>query len=250
MRSTMLYILLFISAAIVAGLISSAFSLGLLWVLRLSKPKFRYLCLAVVLGVPAGYVAGVIIVALRQDAHLSSAGILTQFAGQYIVTLLVTSLLIRTKTDHSRKALAACVLPWAAIFGILLCCLTVPAYGHVREFEKRLSCSSCLRSVAIALQLYEQDHDGRLPETLEFISGTYLPRGKQFLACPAAPSREYEYDPKATQEAGSMVVWDSLGNHKEGRNVLFGNGDIRFLREEEYQAAVGRPKESEIGRDP
>jgi len=90
-------------------------------------------------------------------------------------------------------------------------------------------------NIGLALQLYAEDHDGKRPETLQAVVETYL-KVPELLVCPATSSSRYEYDPKAAWDANGMVIWDSLGNHKDGRNVLLGNGDVRYLKEEEFQA--------------
>jgi hypothetical protein len=226
-------ILLLVFAMLVGALISAGISQVLLRIWRVEKPRFWFLSLAIGSGVVAGLVAGVVagVVNLR---GLTVTGILTQATVIYLTNLLVTSLVIRTQVAHSARGWAASVLPWAVVLAILLYYLTAPVLGLVRERDKRLTCASHLRQIGLVLQIYAEDHDGKLPESVQSLNEySMIP---ELFVCPATSSSQYEYDPEATLDARGVVMWDRLGNHKEGRNVLFGNGRVEWLTEEEFQA--------------
>lgn len=233
MRSTQIILLTVICVVMASALISAAISSSLLRILRLQKPRFRFLCLAIGAGTVAGFLAGVITGALG-ERDLTSTGILTQAIVMYLMNLLVVSLVTRARITFWSRGGAVCILPWAVVLAALLYYLTTPAYGRVRELEKRIHCQACIKQVAFALQFYAEDHDGKRPETLQAIVETYL-KVPELLVCPATSSSQYEYDAKATLGPRGMVMWDGLGNHKDGRNVLLGNGDVLFLTEEEFQ---------------
>jgi len=226
-------LLLAVALVVASALMSALISWGLLRALRLQKPRFRFLCLAIGAAVAAGVLAGMIVDALG-ERRLTSAGFLTHTIVIYATSLLALSLGVRTRVAFWSRGGAACILPWAAFFAVLLYWSTAPVYSHVHEFEKRIRCANCLKQVGLGLQMYAADHEGKRPEALEAFIETYL-KVPELLECPATSSNRHEYDPKAARDARGIVMWDSLGNHKDGRNVLFGNGEVRYLTEEEFQ---------------
>ena len=126
-----------------------------------------------------------------------------------------------------------------------------------------------------ACHLYSSDNEGAYPPLLGTLFPTYLPDGKVFV-CPDAPRRtsglvatdvpdgatdasavltheytDYVYvsGPSAADPARCVIVFDRLGNHEKGRNVGFADGNVKWMKEREFQDALARTIEYLSTRD-
>ncbi len=220
---------------LIAALISTGISQMLLRIWRMEKPRFLFLSLAIIASAVAGLAAGMVAGVVDRRGW-TVEGVLTQAIAIYLTSLLVTSLVIRKKVAHSNKGWAASVLPWAVVLAIPLYYLTAPVLGRIREHDKQLTCANHLKQIGLSLQFYADDHNGKLPESVQHLIEYEYFKVPELLVCPATSSSQYEYDPNATLNPHSVVMWDNLGNHKEGRNVLFGDGHVEWLTEDEFTA--------------
>lgn len=75
------------------------------------------------------------------------------------------------------------VLLVAGVLG-LLAAIIFPVFGRAREMARRANCVSNLRQIGLAMQMYEQDHNSRLPFRLSTVYPTHLNDARVFL-CPS-----------------------------------------------------------------
>lgn len=108
----------------------------------------------------------------------------------------------------------------------ILAALLLPAVSRVKEAGKATACLSNLRQVGIALQLYVQDHENKLPVMYDSLIPTNLSEmptnafatidavlsnhlgSIQVLRCPSDSQRYYE-------RTGSSYAWNSLLNGQD-----------------------------------
>ncbi len=121
-----------------------------------------------------------------------------------------------------------------AIIGILAA-LLMPALGRTKEAGRSATCLSNLHQIGVALQLYVQDNNNRLPIMRDRLAGTNQPatnalsgpdmvlRGQlgntNVLRCPSDRKQLFE-------ETGASYAWNSLLNGQRDDNLnVFG---LRF----------------------
>jgi prepilin-type N-terminal cleavage/methylation domain-containing protein/prepilin-type processing-associated H-X9-DG protein len=115
-----------------------------------------------------------------------------------------------------------------AIIGVLAS-LVAPAVSRAKEAGRATACLSNLRQIGVALQLYVQDNDNRLPEMRDVALDTNgapltsaLPAiqvvlarqlgAVQVLRCPSDVRRIYE-------RTGSSYAWNSLLNGQDAEHL-------------------------------
>jgi prepilin-type N-terminal cleavage/methylation domain-containing protein len=121
----------------------------------------------------------------------------------------------------------------------LLAALLLPALGRVKEAGKGAACISNLRQTGIALQLYVQDNNNRLPNmrdksltssnnfpSPDLVLSNYLGNVK-VLQCPSDNQRLFE-------TTGSSYSWNSLLNgedadHLQALGVNFNPHEIPLM---------------------
>ena len=110
-----------------------------------------------------------------------------------------------------------------------------------------------LRRINGALQRYSYNHQGRFPKKLSELYPDYI-KDLKVLTCPASKteiSKKEEIDGKTGYEyfganlttnsfPERVIVADKKGNHKDGRNVLFVNGKVKWVSEEEFQKLLNK----------
>jgi prepilin-type processing-associated H-X9-DG protein len=100
-------------------------------------------------------------------------------------------------------------------------------------------CQMKLKHIGIAILMYLNGHEHQYPESLDDLL-TYF-EGRQALVCPGSHEEGYVYEKPVTPweqvaEARSVITaYDKPGNHEGGRNVLFLDGHVQWLTEEEFQ---------------
>ena len=135
--------------------------------------------------------------------------------------------------------LAVITLPWLLCFAVLLAAFSFPTGRSLHELEDRLDCASNLRQVYLALKMYAEEHDDQLPPRVDAILNPYLGGCKELLHCPNAEANEpYGYHPSARIGSPAVLMWDQVSNHANGRNVLFADGEVKWLSEEEFKAVA------------
>ena len=143
-----------------------------------------------------------------------------------------------------------------AIIGVLAG-LLLPVFSKAKEAGRATACLSNLRQIGIALQLYTQDSNNRLPimrdksfdtnvpptnslPSVELVLSNHLGSGK-VLKCPSDRRQIYE-------QTGSSYSWNSLlnGQDAEHLTVLTINFDPHqipvFFDKEAFHSARGEKK--------
>jgi prepilin-type processing-associated H-X9-DG protein len=151
----------------------------------------------------------------------------------------------------------------------------VPASIRQHQLASRKECQAHLERLGVELSLYASAHDGRSPQSLKELTGLRpaqpalsQPKGdaqavpalstgeatlpddstelaEVWLRCPGQPLATgigYEYVPGATKDSPpqTIVAYDRKGNHPGGRNVLFVDGRVVWLKEDVFQSSTLR----------
>lgn len=129
--------------------------------------------------------------------------------------------------------------------------LALPRVVEAQRAEARRECQEHLRRLGVELVLYAGEHEGKFPDSLEELRrvllarepGGKLPGDGRWFRCPGRPlSAEigYEYVSGLGLDSPpqTIVCYDRKGNHRGGRNVLFVNGQVRWLREDVFQQVM------------
>lgn len=139
----------------------------------------------------------------------------------------------------------------------ILAALLMPALGRAKEAGRSAACLSNLHQIGLALQLYVQDNNNRLPIMRDRLAGTNQPatnsvsgpdivlRGQlgntNVLRCPSDRKQLFE-------ETGSSYAWNSLlnGQRDDNLNVLGLHFDPHAIPlmydKEDFHKARGRGK--------
>ena len=144
-----------------------------------------------------------------------------------------------------------------AIIG-LLAALFLPAFGKAKEAGRATACLSNLQQIGIALQLYTQDNNNRLPVMRDksfdpttptvtnalpgpdVVLSNYL-GAVRVLRCPSDRKRIYE-------QTGSSYAWNSLLNGQDADHLKVLNVDFNphqipvFFDKEAFHSARGGKK--------
>lgn len=154
-------------------------------------------------------------------------------------------------------AAPALMLPVAAV----LLAILMPALAKVKVHAQKLVCQTNLKGMANAISYYSLGYDGELPTASKWcdLLVEYSDAGPESFKCKGAPVKgasHYVMNPQAqrlgTDAPDDMVLlfetdepgWNLVGgkemlspaNHKgKGCNVLFINGQVRFVSEAELE---------------
>lgn len=126
------------------------------------------------------------------------------------------------------------------IFGTaLLAGMLLPALSAAREKARTAVCFTHVKTLGLAIALYANEHDGKIPQTFEDLAayaGGEETLRKQ-LVCPSAQDQSHSsYEllqgGKAWQsDAEAIVIREIERNHHGGRIVLFGDAHAEFTRD-------------------
>jgi len=127
----------------------------------------------------------------------------------------------------------------------------VPTSIRQHQLASRKECQAHLERLGVELSLYASAHDGRSPQSLKELTDAQavpaLSAGEatlpDWLRCPGQPLATgigYEYVPGATKDSPpqTIVAYDRKGNHPGGRNVLFVDGRVVWLKEDVFQQTL------------
>jgi len=130
-----------------------------------------------------------------------------------------------------------------AISGIVLGILSLVAVPllllwtlHMKNYAPNMVCGSNLRQIGVAVAVYADEHEGRIPRKLEDLR-QYLPNLDKVLICPQAkdtshPSYQIVLGGdkwNSGESSNAIVVTESSANHHGGRNVLYGDGHVEWV---------------------
>jgi len=126
----------------------------------------------------------------------------------------------------------------------------LPALGRARQEGQRAVCRSNLGQIGKALFSYAADHNDLNPATLQDLFPMHL-HEKKILLCPSGGRPRdiggmlcsYRYVgtvPFRDATPGTAIAYDLRGNHPRGRNVLFFDGHVAWLRELQLKAQLAQ----------
>ncbi|MBN1764599.1 MAG: hypothetical protein JW860_05025 [Sedimentisphaerales bacterium] len=115
-----------------------------------------------------------------------------------------------------------------------------PSIQRARQQAQKVICANQLKSLGMAVMIYKNDHKDMNPPNLEGLveKADVTP---EMLQCPQ--SRDlYVYrgaDLEDNACAEMILAYDKLSYHNnQGRNVLWADGHVEWMREEDFQKAI------------
>ena len=133
------------------------------------------------------------------------------------------------------------------------------AFAKSQEQSLRSICISNLKQIGLALMMYVQDHKDKFPEDIRELYPDYISTGT-VLKCPGdktIPDTQkvepdtpisYTYVKRLSSEDSNpskiFILYDSSPDYHEGegRNVLFIDGHVAWMPEEQFQKLLGEQK--------
>ena len=126
--------------------------------------------------------------------------------------------------------------------------IALPALTKARENARRTVCIHNLHQIGMAVQMYRVDKN-QSPKDLDALIEQKVITASG-LKCPTANSprkSDYFYLPPADNaKAEVIVVCDLAGNHPNGRNVLFHDGSVRWMSEQDFQTELEKPENAKF----
>ena len=129
----------------------------------------------------------------------------------------------------------------------LLAAMLLPSLSNAREEARKHVCMENLKTVGSAILAYAQDYKENFPGDLSELYPEYVTSRMTFI-CPGKLVNEkeisknfnicYEYIQGMTKEHDScLIVFDMEGNHRNGRNACFTNGETKWIPGDIWPAA-------------
>jgi len=133
------------------------------------------------------------------------------------------------------------------------------AFAKSQEQSLRIVCINNLKQIGLALHMYAQDHKDKFPDNIRELCPSYISTGK-VLKCPAdktTPETQkiepdtpisYTYVKGLSRQNPNsskiIVLYDSSPEYHEGegRNILFLDGHVVWMPEEQFQKLMGEQK--------
>jgi prepilin-type processing-associated H-X9-DG protein len=149
------------------------------------------------------------------------------------------------------------ILGGLGIIMAILAAILFPVFAQAREKARTASCQSNLKQISLAVLMYCQDYDERLPMSHNWTDATYAyVRNQSLHYCPSAPS-QYGYAYNANLGGREMVkirapaelvaLFESTagranaadggtslarpGRHSGGDNIGFVDGHVKWMRD-------------------
>ena len=138
-----------------------------------------------------------------------------------------------------------------ATIGLLLMVL-LPPLQRAREQANRVQCANNMRQLGQAMMIYANTNSGRYPDRVDRLLA-YMPPGSfvcpstsdtpaggttpQLIAADLAKGGHFSYvyvgqnysTGSLSNPAVTIVLYEPLGNHNDGINVLYADGSVNFL---------------------
>lgn len=113
------------------------------------------------------------------------------------------------------------------------------AAWNTRQVQHRMKCAGNMQKIGLAHKHYVE-RNGTQPASLDVLIHSSL-LAPDDLVCPALGIRNYVQPPNLKPIVGAegeVIVYEPLGNHKNGAHVLFADGRCQFVPREEFSAVV------------
>jgi prepilin-type processing-associated H-X9-DG protein len=119
--------------------------------------------------------------------------------------------------------------------------IIAPSLHKAREEATRVVCGSNLKGIGAALFIYANDYNDHFPPDL----ATLIPKAemspKGFI-CPSTMQKDsyiYRGATLSTSDIpGLILAYDKKGNHSDGRNVVFLDSHVEWVKEERFQELI------------
>ena len=124
---------------------------------------------------------------------------------------------------------------------LLVAAIMIPTVGGVRKLAQRVQCASQLNGIGMAIRMYSAENDDVLPPTLQHLIDAGQADEKHFICPSTGHSRPFDYfylPVSLHADTNTIIACDLKGNHKEGRNVLFFDGAVQWMTNEQFGAAL------------
>jgi prepilin-type N-terminal cleavage/methylation domain-containing protein/prepilin-type processing-associated H-X9-DG protein len=132
----------------------------------------------------------------------------------------------------------------------ILAAILFPVFGKARDKARQANCQSNVMQLGLALHLYAQDWNGRFPPRNDDWSPAYrYAKDYQLFMCPIDPAprmpdyarrgnslgpgmTSYIYRAGLANDdlAGEILAWDRETWHSDGRNFLFLDAHVKWMR--------------------
>ncbi len=133
--------------------------------------------------------------------------------------------------------------------------IALPSLSRARELSKRTVCAADLRGIGQAMYIYAQD-DNKFPPGFDAVVKANYTTPRQFI-CPSTAATEadgldacYVYIPGQRPDSNptNVLVYEKPENHGgEGSNVLFVDGHVEFMTNDQVKRLVRETRERLAG---
>ena len=153
--------------------------------------------------------------------------------------------LLKLMTPHKQDSQLFLQVDTKTADSIVVDCIA-PSLLKVRNIATQIVCAKNLSGIGKALLIYANDYDDNFPPNLEILTSTedMPPKG---LICPSTMQKDsyiYRGAGLSTSDIpGLILVYDKKGNHNGGRNVLFIDSHVEFVKEEEFLEIIRKDNE-------
>ncbi len=128
--------------------------------------------------------------------------------------------------------------------------MIMPALARARAQARGAVCKSNLKQIGLAIAMYSVDFNEQYPKSLDELFDQYITIKKIFV-CPSDShpftigkglkcSYVYVGRLPTPTDPGVAICWDKRGNHRGGRNVLFYDGHVQWMREGAFRRELRR----------
>ena len=129
------------------------------------------------------------------------------------------------------QAVAGLVIGGVSLLMVpIMAAMLLPAVAAAREKARQVQCANNERQIALAYQMYTDEHAGKRPQTLDDLR-KYVGTDKVFY-CPSASDKSapsYQLIP-GTKPDDVILRENPVNHHGRGGNVTYGDGHVEFQR--------------------